>query len=70
MANVRQPDPAWADNISHGELLRAGCDETMTVDPADLRFLIQGVNNSAKGSGGYGMIPWRLGLLTPAKAGQ
>jgi hypothetical protein len=64
-ANVRQPDPAWADNISHGELIRAGSDETMTVDPAKLQFLIQGVNNNAKGNKGYGGIPWRLGLLTP-----
>jgi hypothetical protein len=62
-ANVRQPQPPWADNISHGELIRAGCDETMTVDPAHLEFLIQGVNNSAKGDKGYGGIPWRLGLL-------
>ncbi|MBM4016780.1 MAG: glycoside hydrolase [Planctomycetes bacterium] len=67
-ANVRQPDPPWADNISHGELLRAGCDETMTVDPGGLKFLIQGVNNNAKGDKGYGMIPWRLGLLTAAPA--
>jgi hypothetical protein len=67
-ANVRNPDPPWADNISHGELIRAGCDETMTVDPAHLEFLIQGVLNSAKGDKGYGMIPWRLGLLTAAPA--
>jgi hypothetical protein len=63
-ANVLQPDPPWADNISHGELLRAANDETMTVDPANLKFLIQGVMNSAKGDKGYGMIPWRLGILT------
>jgi hypothetical protein len=44
--------------------LRAGCDETLTVDPAKLQFLIQGVNNDAKGNQGYGGIPWRLGLLT------
>ncbi|MCX5677420.1 MAG: non-reducing end alpha-L-arabinofuranosidase family hydrolase [Planctomycetota bacterium] len=65
--NVRQPDPPWADNISHGELLRAGSDETLTVDPANLKFLIQGVSNSAKGNKGYGGIPWRLGLLTLEK---
>jgi hypothetical protein len=65
--NVRQPDPPWADNISHGELLRAGSDETLTVDPANLKFLIQGVNNNAKGNKGYGGIPWRLGLLTLEK---
>lgn len=54
----------WADNISHGELLREGNDETLTVDPANLRFLFQGVLQKDK-PGNYGLIPWRLGLLTP-----
>ena len=64
-ANVRQPDPPWADNISHGELLRDGFDETLTVDAANLRFLIQGVTQKARAGKKYGDIPWRLGLLTP-----
>jgi len=63
--NVRQADPPWADNISHGELLRAGIDETLTVDPAHLRFLIQGVTQRRKAGKKYGDIPWRLGILTP-----
>jgi len=63
--NVRQPDPPWADNISHGELLRAGFDETLTVDPAKLRFLFQGVTQKARAGKKYGDIPWRLGILTP-----
>ena len=63
--NVRQPDPPWADNISHGELLRAGHDETLTVDPASLRFLIQGVAQRRKAGKKYGEIPWQLGILTP-----
>lgn len=62
--NVRQADPPWADNISHGELLRAGFDETLTVDPANLRFFIQGVTQKARAGKTYGDIPWRLGLLT------
>jgi len=66
-ANVRQSDPPWADNFSHGELLRAGYDETLTVDPANLRFLIQGVTQKAKAGKPYGDIPWRLGLLTPKR---
>lgn len=64
-ANVRQPRTVWADNISHGELLRAGYDERMIVDPAKLRFLIQGVMETQKAGKKYGEIPWRLGLLTP-----
>ena len=60
--------PAWplTDNISHGELIRAGNDETMTVDPRNLRFVFQGALESEKAGIGYGQIPWRLGLLTPA----
>lgn len=54
--------PAWADSISHGELLRTGVDETMEVNPDHLRLLIQGVD--AEGyKNKYGGIPWRLGLL-------
>ena len=35
--------PLWAEGVSHGELLREGSDETMTVDPKNLRFLYQGL---------------------------
>ena len=63
--NVSQPDIAWADNISHGELIRAGYDETLTVDPSNLQFLIQGVSDERKAGKKYGEIPWQLGLLTP-----
>jgi hypothetical protein len=62
-ANVRQPDPPWADSISHGELIRAGSDETLTVDPANLQFLIQGVSDTLRAGKSYSQIPWRLGLL-------
>lgn len=68
--NIR-PAPGvtpWTDNVSHGELLRDGCDETLTVDPANLRFLFQGMLESDKAGKAYGDFPWRLGLLTPAKA--
>jgi hypothetical protein len=64
--NVRQPpgsEPPWADNISHGELLRAGYDELLTIEPANLQFLIQGVSDKLKAGKKYGEIPWRLGLL-------
>jgi len=61
--NVIQPQGRWTDNISHGELLRAGVDETLTIDPHDLRFLIQGVSAQEVRGRKYGEIPWRLGLL-------
>jgi hypothetical protein len=55
----------WTDNISHGELIRDGVDETLTVDPAELRFLFQGMLDSDKQGRGYGAFSWRLGMLTP-----
>lgn len=55
----------WTDNISHGELLRLGVDESLTIDPDHPRFLFQGLRDEDKASRGYGQFPWRLGLLTP-----
>lgn len=63
---IAQDGGIWTDNISHGELLRDGSDETLTVDPANLRLLIQGAMSSQMQGIPYGQIPWRLGLLTPA----
>jgi hypothetical protein len=56
----------WTDNVSHGELLRAGFDETLTVDPQQLRFVFQGMLEKDKSAQGYGQFPWRIGLLTPS----
>jgi Glycosyl hydrolase family 62 len=53
---------AWTKDISHGELLRDGYDETLTVDPCNLRFLYQGYD-PARGTTDYSQLPWRLALL-------
>jgi hypothetical protein len=52
---------AWTKDISHGELLRSGFDQNLTVSLAGLRFLYQGVG---KGTPQYYQLPYRLGLLT------
>ena len=65
-SNVAQSDP-WTTNISHGELVRAGVDERMEIDPADVRFVFQGADDDQYRSNPYGRIPWRLGILTPAR---
>jgi hypothetical protein len=56
----------WTDNISHGELIRDSNDETLTVDPGKLQFLIMGVLQKDKPKS-YQQIPWRIGLLTLKK---
>ncbi len=69
--NIR-PAPGvapWTDNVSHGELVRDGNDETMTVDPRRLRFVFQGLLESERSGKGYGQFRWRIGMLTPVEAG-
>lgn len=61
--NVRFPGEPWTDSVSHGELLRAGYDERLEVDPKTLQFLYQGVSDADRKGKLYGDIPWRLGLL-------
>ncbi|HET9657754.1 MAG TPA: non-reducing end alpha-L-arabinofuranosidase family hydrolase [Kineosporiaceae bacterium] len=39
LANVTFGGNVWAEGISHGELLRSGHDQTLTVDPCGLRFV-------------------------------
>ncbi|MBN2272062.1 MAG: hypothetical protein JXN61_15720 [Sedimentisphaerales bacterium] len=67
MLNVEHPGHRWTDVISHGELLRAGCDERLEVDPENLRFLFQGVLDKDRAGKNYGQIPWRLGILRPVR---
>lgn len=65
--NIRPADgvPAWTDNISHAELVRAGNDQTMPVNPEKLQLVFQGALQTEKAGIGYGRIPWRIGILAP-----
>jgi endo-1,4-beta-xylanase len=53
----------WTDNVSHGELIRDGYDQTLTVEPGNLRFIFQGMWDEHKSGKGYGQFQWRIGML-------
>ena len=54
---------AWTNDISHGELVRAGYDQKLELDPTNLQFLYQGADPTTT-SIEYSQIPWKLALLT------
>jgi len=51
----------WTRDISHGELIRDGYDQTPTIDPNHLQLLFQGHDPAVNTS--YSQLPYRLGLL-------
>ena len=61
--NVMFDAGTWTADVSHGEMIRAGYDETLTIDTCYLQYLYQGFDPSAP-TNPYNGIPWKLGLLT------
>ncbi len=53
----------WTEEVSHGEMLRTGCDQRLEYNPAKSAFLIQGMPLSAHNVE-YPMLPWSLGVIT------
>ena len=65
VTRVRMDDGTkrWTSHVSHGELLRDGHDQTMTIDPANLALLYQGLSPGYPPELTYVQLPWQLGLL-------
>lgn len=65
VTRVRAADGSkhWTNHVSHGELLRDGYDQTMTIDPAHLALLYQGLRPDPAPGLTYVQLPWQLGLL-------
>lgn len=63
LTNLSVQGAAWTDSVSHGELIRAGFDQRMELNPMRLKFLFQGVSDADRAGKKYGEIPWQLGLL-------
>ena len=61
--NVRFRGSAWAEGVSHGEMLRDGADQTLAIDPCKpLQFLYQGLDPAGKARE-YMQLPYSLGLI-------
>lgn len=63
-ANVINQSASWATSYSHGEFIRSSHDQRLEINPERLQLLFQGVNDHEYRENSYGVIPWRLGLLT------
>lgn len=62
--NVSFEGETWTSEISHGELIRSGFDQRLTVSLGSTCFLYQGMD-PAQSSVEYSQRPYRLGLLEP-----
>ena len=54
--------PAWTQDISHGDMIREGHDQRFVIDTCQLQYLYQGLDPASTGLP-YNSLPWRLGLL-------
>ena len=66
-ANVSFDGAPWTQDISHGEMIRAGHDETLTINACNMEYLYQGVDPGSTAD--YPHLPYRLGVLN-ARPGQ
>ena len=54
---------AWTADFSHGEMIRDGYDETLTIDPNNMQYLYQGMDVNTPSGLDYSQLPWQLALV-------
>ena len=65
--NVKFNGRIWSEGVSHGEMVRAGIDQTLAIDPCKpLQFLYQGLDMDKGKHYEYIELPYRLGVITAA----
>ncbi len=62
-ANVTFNGTQWTDDISHGEMIRSGYNQKMTINACNMQYLYQGVDPNS-GEKDYNKLPYKLGLIT------
>ncbi|MDR7267813.1 endo-1,4-beta-xylanase [Pelomonas saccharophila] len=63
--NVKFNDRIWSEGVSHGEMVRAGIDQTLAIDPCKpLQFVYQGLDMEKGKNYEYIELPYRLGVIT------
>jgi hypothetical protein len=63
--NMKFDGRIWSEGASHGELIRDGIDQTLSIDPCKpLQFLYQGLDMEKGKKYEYIELPYRLGLIT------
>ncbi|MFC3024874.1 non-reducing end alpha-L-arabinofuranosidase family hydrolase [Vibrio zhugei] len=62
-ANVAFPSGKWTDDISHGEMIRSGYDQTLKINACNMQYLYQGQNPNS-GVSDYNRLPYKLGLIS------
>ena len=63
--NVRFNNRIWSEGVSHGEMIRDGIDQTLSIDPCQpLKFFYQGLDKETGKTYEYIELPYRLGLIT------
>lgn len=65
--NVQFKGSAWTESVSHAEFLRSGVDQTLEIDPDDLKLVYQGADREGYRGNRYGQIPWKLAILRMVK---